>query len=100
MDQSLVQGAKRCSIDPQPLSDSSPKTFNRDVGGACQRMHNLTSLFRFHVDGDASLVSVGTEKDSAKARRRKRRPAARFITLADGLYLDDVGTEIAEILGA
>ena len=63
-------------------------------------MDNLTSLFRFHVDGDASLVSVGAEKDSAKAGRRERWPAACFVTLANGLHLDDVGTEITEILGA
>jgi hypothetical protein len=63
-------------------------------------MDNLASLFRFHVDGNASLVSVGAEKDSAKAGRRERRPAACFVTLPDGLYLDDVGTEITEVLGA
>ena len=50
--------------------------------------------------GDAALVAVGAEKDGAEARRRKWRPAARFVALADGLDLDDVGAEIAEILGA
>jgi hypothetical protein len=63
-------------------------------------MDYLASLFRFHVDSDASLVSVGAEKDSTKAGRRERRPAACFVTLPDGLYLDDVGAEITEILGA
>jgi hypothetical protein len=100
VDQALVQRAKRSSIDPQPLSDSGPETFDCDVGGPCQRMDNLSSPFRFHVDSDASLVSVGTEKDGAKAGRRERGPTACFVTLPDGLYLDDFGTEIAEILGA
>jgi hypothetical protein len=100
VDQTIVQRAKRCSIDPQPLSDSGPETFDRDVGGPCQRMDNLASLFRFHVDGNASLVSVGAEKDGAKAGCRERRPAACFVTLPYGLYLDNLGTEIAEILGA
>ncbi len=63
-------------------------------------MDDLASLFRFHVDGDAALVAVGAEKDGAKSGRRKRRPAACFVTLPDGFYLDDVGAEITEILGA
>jgi hypothetical protein len=63
-------------------------------------MDNLSSLFRFHVDRNASLVPVGAEKDGAKAGRRERRPAACFVTFANGLHLDDVGTEITEILGA
>jgi hypothetical protein len=32
--------------------------------------------------------------------RWERWPAARFVALAHGLHLDDVGAEIAEILGA
>jgi hypothetical protein len=100
VDQAIVQSAKRRCIDPESLSDPGSETFDCDVGGPCQRMDNLASLFRFHVNGDASLVSVGAEKHGAKTGRRERWPAAGFVTLANGLYLDDVGTEVAEILGA
>jgi hypothetical protein len=100
VDQAIVQAAKRRSIDAQPLGHPGPEAFDGNVGGLCQRMYNLAPLFRFHVDCDASFVSVGAEKDRAEARRRKWRPAARFVALADGFYLDDVGTEITEILGA
>ena len=100
MNQAVVQGAKRRCVDAKALGDPGSETFDGDVGGFCQRMDDLAPLFRLHVDGNAALVAVGAEKDRAKARRRKRRPAARFVPLADGLHLDDVGAEIAEILGA
>ena len=100
MDQAVVQGAQRRCIDAQALGNPGSETFDGDVGGFCQRMNDLAPLLRFHVDGDAALVAVGAEKHRAKARRRKRRPAARLIPLADGLHLDDVGAEITEILGA
>ena len=100
MDQTVVQSPQRRCIDAEALGDTGPETFDGDVGGFCQRMNDLASLFRFHVDGDAALVAVGAEKDGAKTRRRKRRPAARLVALADGLHLDDVGAEITEILRA
>src|ERR1700730_9917798 len=100
MDQAVVQSAQRRRIDAKTLRDARSETFDGNVGGLCQRMDDLAPLFRFHVSGDASLVPGCAEKDGAEARRRKRWPAARFVALADGFYLDDVCTEITEILGA
>ena len=46
MDQAVVQGAKRRRIDAKALGDPGPETFDGDVGGFCQRMNDLASLFR------------------------------------------------------
>jgi hypothetical protein len=100
VNQTLVHDAKRWAVDSQSLGNAGPETFEGDVGRPCQRMDDLSPLFGFQVDGDAALVSIGAEKDSAKAGRRERRPAAGFVALSHGFHLDDVGTEIAEILGA
>ena len=100
MDQPVIQRPQRRSIDSEPLGDAGSETFDGDIRGSGQRVDDLASLFSLQIDCDATLVSVGAQKNSSKTGRRKRRLTARFIALPDGFHLDDVGAEIAEILGA
>ena len=100
MDQAIVQSAKGCCIDAQSLGDAGSKALDCDIGGFCQRVDNLTSFCRLHIDSYASLVPVGAEKYRAQSGGWKRWPATGFVPLPDSFHLDDVGAEIAKILGA
>ncbi|MET4198894.1 hypothetical protein ABIA95_002894 [Bradyrhizobium sp. LA8.1] len=100
MDQPVVERAKACCIDAQPLGNSSAEAFNGDVGGSSELVHELPPLVRLHIDRNASLVAIGTQKHRAEAGRGKGRPAARLISLPHRFDLDDFGAEIAEILRA
>src|SRR5204863_8585731 len=100
VNQAVVERTKAVGVDGQPLGNAGPKTLDRDVGRSRHLVHERPSLFRLHIDRDASLVAIGAQKHRAKPWRRERRPAAGFIALPDRFDLDDFRTEVAEILGA
>src|ERR1700751_3198781 len=100
MNQPVVERTKARGIDAQPLGNAGAEAFNGDVGGSRELVYELAPLVRLHVDRDASLVAIGTQKHRAEAGRGKGWPAARLVSLPHRLDLDDFGAEIAEILRA
>ena len=100
MDQALIQATKRRRIDTQPLGDTRSEAFDGDVGGLCQGVDDLASLFRLHIDGDASLVAVNRKEVGADAVDEGRSPQPRVIAARRRLNLHDLRAHIAEHHGA
>ena len=100
MDEAVVECTKAVGIDRQSFGNASAEALDGDVGGFCQFMHQRPPLLRFHIDRDASLVAVGAQKHGAELRRRKGRPSPSFIALPHRFDLDDLRTEITQILRA
>ena len=70
-----------------------------DVGARGEAMHDGAAGFGLEIDRDAALVAVRAEKHGALSAA-ERRPAPRLIAGAGRLDLDDLGAEVAQILGA
>ncbi len=101
MDQAIVErakagGARSPSRSATPVPKLSMAT-SADFASACTSRRPLSDFILIAM---LALVAVGAQEHRAQTWRRKRRPSARLITLPHRLDLDDLGTEITEILRA
>src|SRR5690606_21504656 len=99
IDHARIERRERLVVDPQLLRRAASEALQHHVGLAREAVRDRHALGRLQVQRNAALVVVDRQEDRRFALVL-RQPAARVVPDAGWLDLDDVGAQLAQVLGA
>ncbi len=99
IDQAGIDRLQRLVAEAEPVHHAAAVVLHHDVDILDEVLDDGEPFFGLEVHGEGLLVAEGAEIEAADAADMRARPAPRALA-RQGLDLDDVGAEVAQILRA